>query len=248
MTNGSKPQQPRWHTLADEPAVQRAALEFILASAARAIAERGEFHLVLSGGNTPRGVYALLSQARTDWKAWHVYFGDERCLAPDDPARNSHMAGEAWLNHVAIPPEQRHLISGELGAAVAALHYAQTLHGVGDFDLVLLGLGEDGHTASLFADHDWGAHPGAPDTLAIKDAPKPPPERVSLSAARLSRARNVLFLVCGASKQQALAQWRCGRNIPAAAIRPAGGVDVLLSPALPALDQKPEQTERMAPR
>jgi 6-phosphogluconolactonase len=139
------------------------------------------------------------------------------------------MAADEWLDHVPIPKGRVHPILAELGATAAALAYADTLRGVGEFDLVLLGLGEDGHTASLFPNHDWGSAPDAPDVLAVFDSPKPPPQRVSLSAARLSRAREVLFLVAGESKREAIARWRAGERLPAAAIRPATGVDVLLS-------------------
>jgi 6-phosphogluconolactonase len=222
----------RWHAVADELALQQAAIEAILASAARAIHERGQFHIVLAGGNTPRGIYHGLRTAQTDWFAWHIYFGDERCLPSTDSTRNSRMAAEAWLDHVPIPPFQSHAIPGELGAVQAARKYAETLKTVGDFDLVLLGLGVDGHTASLFPDHEWGATPGSPDTLAVLDAPKPPSQRVSLSAARLSRARQVIFLVSGKSKHRAVAEWRAGKEIPARAIMPAAGVDVLVESAL----------------
>ena len=128
--------------------------------------------------------------------------------------------------------DQVHAIPAELGASAAALAYAETLRGVGDFDLVLLGLGEDGHTASLFPGRDWGVAASAPDALAVFDAPKPPPQRVSLSAARLSRTREVLFMVEGEAKRDAVARWRAGEQLPAAAIRPAGGVDVLVESAL----------------
>lgn len=222
----------RWHAVADGLALQQAAIEIILASAALAIHERGQFHLVLAGGNTPRGIYRLLRTAQTDWSAWHIYFGDERCLPPADPARNSRMAAEVWLDHVPIPPLQSHAIPCELGAVQAACMYTGTLQTVGDFDLVLLGLGEDGHTASLFPDHEWGTAPGSPDTLAVFDAPKPPPQRVSLSAARLSRARQVIFLVSGDSKHRAVAEWRAGKDIPARAIMPVAGIDVLVESAL----------------
>ncbi len=218
----------RWNTVLDEQALQQAAIEAILDSAAQAIEQRGQFHIVLAGGNTPREIYRQLSIAQTKWAAWHIYFGDERCLPPEDSARNSHMAGEVWLGHVPIPVSQVHFITGELGAIQAALAYADTLKTVGDFDLVLLGLGEDGHTASLFPDHDWGAAPGSPDTLAVFEAPKPPPQRVSLSAARLSRTRKALFLVSGESKRNATADWRAGKNIPAGAIKPSAGIDVLV--------------------
>jgi 6-phosphogluconolactonase len=222
----------RWHAVSDERALQQAAFEAILAGAAQAIHERGQFHLVLAGGNTPRGIYHRLSTARTDWSAWHIYFGDERCLPVADSARNSRMAAEVWLDSVPIPPAQLHPIPAELGAFQAAQMYAATLQSVGDFDLVLLGLGEDGHTASLFPEHEWGAAPGSPDTLAVFDAPKPPRERVSLSAARLSRARQVIFLVSGESKHRAVAEWHAGKDIPARAIMPATGVDVLVESAL----------------
>ena len=120
----------------------------------------------------------------------------------------------------------------ELGVREAAASYAAALSGLGDFDLVLLGLGEDGHTASLFPGNDWGTTAESADALPVFDAPKPPPERVTLSAARLSRARKVLFLVSGESKRKALADWRSGCAIPAAAIRPPTGVDVLVSAEL----------------
>jgi 6-phosphogluconolactonase len=222
----------RWHAVSDERALQQAAIETVLAGAAQAIRERGQFHLVLAGGNTPRGTYHGLCAAQTDWSAWHIYFGDERCLSPLDPARNSRMAAELWLDCVPIPLLQLHTIPAELGAFQGARMYAATLQAVGDFDLVLLGLGEDGHTASLFPGHEWGAAAGSPDTLAVFDAPKPPPQRVSLSAARLSRARQVLFLVSGESKHRVVAEWRAGKDIPARAIVPAAGVDVLVESAL----------------
>jgi 6-phosphogluconolactonase len=230
--NRAEPGQYRWHAVADELELQQAAIETILAGAARAIHQRGQFQIVLAGGNTPLGIYSRLRTAETDWSAWHIYFGDERCLPPGDPARNSRMAAEVWFDHVPISPLQLHVIPAELGAAQAASRYAETLQTVGDFDLVLLGLGEDGHTASLFPDHEWGSAPGSPDTLAVLDAPKPPPQRVTMSAARLSRSRQVNFLVCGGLKHKAVAEWRAGKNIPARAIKPAAGVDVLVESAL----------------
>lgn len=232
VTKPTTPAQCRWHTVADLPALHRAALNAILGSAMLAIQLRGRFHLVISGGETPREIYRQLRAARSDWSAWHIYFSDERCLPPTDVNRNSRMAAEAWLDHVAIPAVQLHIIPGELGASQAARVYAETLRTVGMFDLVLLGLGEDGHTASLFPKHEWGSAPDAPDTLAVLDAPKPPPQRVSLSAARLSRSRQVIFLVAGESKRKAVAEWRNGKIIPAQAVAPAAGVDVLVESML----------------
>jgi 6-phosphogluconolactonase len=222
----------RWHGVADAAALHAAALDRILGAEARAIRERGRFDLVLAGGQTPLAVYRLLRAHPCRWAAWHIHFGDERCLPPADTERNSRMAAEAWLDHVPIPSDQVHAIPAELGAQAAAAAYALHLRSVGDFDLVLLGLGEDGHTASLFPGHDWGDAPGAPDTLAVVDAPKPPPHRVTLSAARLSRAREVLFLVDADAKREAVARWRAAEPLPAGAVRPAGGVDVLVFPGV----------------
>ena len=222
----------RWLAVADVAELERTACRRIMSTAERAIKQRSEFLIVLSGGNTPRGVYRLLRERNADWSHWNIYFGDERCLPPDDAERNSKMAADEWLDHVPIPIDRVHPIPAELGATAAALAYADTLRGVGEFDLVLLGLGDDGHTASLFPNHDWGAAPDAPAVLAVFNAPKPPPERVSLSASRLSRAREVLFLVAGDSKRDAVARWRDGENIPARAIQPRAGVDVLVEAKL----------------
>lgn len=221
----------RWIRMADRELLRRVACRRILDAAARAIERRGRFLIVLAGGNTPRDVYGLL-RTGTDWSRWEVYFGDERGLPAADAGRNSVMAAEAWLDDVPIPPGQVHPIPAERGVVHAARAYAETLGGVGDFDLVLLGLGEDGHTASLFPGRDWGADEHAADALAVMDAPKPPAHRVSLSARRLSRTRGALFLVAGDAKRDAVAQWRAGADIPARAIQPEAGVDVLVESAL----------------
>ena len=239
--------QPRWHPTESDSAWLAAALAFVSRAEQEALAARGEFHIVLAGGGTPRIVYEALARETHEWACWQVWFGDERCLPPDEPERNSAMARAALLDRVASagnaisgnppqPPFSKggrvlvHAIPAELGASAAARAYAQELAGVGDFDLVLLGLGEDGHTASLFP--GYGAGQEEADALAVFNAPKPPPERVSLSARRLSRARQVLFLVSGAGKRDALRRWRAGERIPSAAIQPEAGVDVLLAPDL----------------
>lgn len=228
--------QTRWHFSDSDAAWLAEALAFVARAEQAALAARGEFHIVLAGGNTPRIVYEALAREPHDWPRWQVWFGDERCLPVDHPGRNSVMARAVLLEHV--PVFSIHAIPGELGAQAAAHAYADELAGVGDFDLVILGLGEDGHTASLFPCHTPGhSADDAPDAIAVYDAPKPPPERVSLSAGRLSRARQVLFLVSGLGKREALRRWRASDsaafpNIPAATIQPAAGVDVLLAPDL----------------
>jgi 6-phosphogluconolactonase len=227
-----KKQVLRWRGVANPATLQDSAYRRIINASARAIAVRGSFVIVLAGGNTPRNIYELLRNAMTDWSRWDVWFGDERCAPPDDPQRNSAMAHDTWLTHVPIPQDRIHVIPAELGAKAAAADYIDSLRNVGQFDLVLLGLGEDGHTASLFPDHDWGTDVNAPDALTILDAPKPPPQRVSMSAARLSRAREVLFLIDGESKRDAVTRWRAGADIPARAIRPFAGVDALTEQSL----------------
>ncbi|MBM5813056.1 MAG: 6-phosphogluconolactonase [Gammaproteobacteria bacterium] len=221
-------ESPRWHTCRSAAEVRERAAAWIAEAAQRAVEARGVFRIVLAGGETPRGVYRALRGLDIDWNAWRIWFGDERCLAADDPLRNSRMAGEALLDHVPVPPCQVHAMHAELGATRAAAAYCATLTGEPEFDLVLLGLGEDGHTASLFPGGEWGEAPDAPDVLAVRDAPKPPAERVSLGARRLGRTRCALFLVAGASKRAAVAAWRSGARLPAAAVRPPAGVDVLL--------------------
>ncbi|HJU26549.1 MAG TPA: 6-phosphogluconolactonase [Rhodanobacteraceae bacterium] len=230
--NTTSQQRVRWHGFAGVADLQADAVCRIRAAASAAISARGVFRIVLAGGNTPRGAYEMLRKIITDWSKWQVYFGDERCAAANDPQRNSRMAREALLDHVPIPRANLHAIPAEMGPVDGAEQYAQVLRSTGVFDLVLLGLGEDGHTASLFPDHDWGTGPDAPDALAVFDAPKPPPERVSLSAARLSRSRVVLFLVEGEAKRAAICNWRDGVRIPASAIIPASGVDVLTESGL----------------
>lgn len=222
------PQTVRWHVFPDDASLVANALAQVMAAARDAVTQHGAFDIVLAGGNTPRKLYRALRNADADWTRWHVWFGDERCAPPDDPARNSRMARDEWLDYVATPAHNVHAIPAESGAREAAVLYARELRSVDAFDLVLLGLGEDGHTASLFPGHDWGVHGDSPDAIAVFDAPKPPPERVSLSAQRLSNARHVMFLVEGAGKRDAVAAWKRGDAIPAASITPESGVDVLL--------------------
>lgn len=223
-------QTRRWHVFPDADALQREAVRRIGEIAESALSRRNGFYIVLAGGTTPRLIYEALAGTAQQWSQWHVFFGDERCLPADHADRNSVMADQAWLQHVPIPETHIHPIPAERGPTEGALAYAQELRGVSDFDLVLLGLGEDGHTASLFPGQDWGASLTSPDVLPVWDAPKPPPERISLSAQRLARAREVLYLVTGASKQEAVARWKHGEVLPAGAIAPPGGVDIFVDP------------------
>jgi len=219
-------QQRRWHSYRSTSDLTQAVVANLTAFAADCIKQRGAFHIVLAGGGTPRMIYQALRHITTIWSAWHIYYGDERCLPAGAAGRNDTMAQQTWLNHVSIPVRQIHPIPAELGNHEGAKAYARILQDIDTFDLVLLGLGEDGHTASLFPGHVLGDEDDAPAVLAVADAPKPPPDRISLSAHRLSQARQVWFLVTGEGKRWAIDNWQDENKIPALAIRPLHGVDI----------------------
>ena len=218
------PVEPVWRVFSARSSLLDAAVEVIRRVEAGSGAT---FSIVLAGGRTPLALYQRLAREPMRWEKWRVYFGDERCLPPEHPERNTLQAQKALLEQVPIAPEHIFTPPAELGPAQAASRYGAVLADVGEFDLVLLGLGEDGHTASLFPGRDIGEEPNAPDVLPVFDAPKPPLERISLSARRLSRARQVLFLVNGESKREAVMRWRRGEPLPAARISASEAVRVL---------------------
>lgn len=205
---------PEWRVFADADALVDELSAALCREAAAAIAARGAFHLVLAGGTTPLALYRALARQQAGDARWHVWYGDERCLPSNHPERNSVAIEAAWLSTSGIPPENRRPIPAEQGSHEAAAVYAKWLSGVADFDVVLLGMGEDGHTASLFPSHDWS---GA-DVLAVHAAPKPPSERVSLSITRLNRSQRVWFVITGAGKHEALGRWKNGEALPVSAI------------------------------
>lgn len=200
----------------------------ILVAAAQAVVARGRFRIVLAGGTTPLAVYRLLAEAAAAWGAWEVYFGDERCLPPDHGERNSLAATLALLGRVPIPPEKVFPMAAELGPKAAAARYAPLVEAALPFDLVMLGMGEDGHTASLFP---GAVIPEGALVVPVHDAPKPPADRVSLTPMALTAAREVLILVTGAGKREALAAWRAGADLPVARVAAAGRTLVLLDRA-----------------
>lgn len=216
-------QATRWQSFNSQAEINQVSTQCILDAAKEAIAKHGSFLIVLAGGSTPKSVYELLAKADADWGKWHIYYNDDRCLPVDHPERNSLMAAETWLNHVAIPKSQIFDIPTELGPVEGAKAYAKTLAGLRTFDLVLLGLGEDGHTASLFPGQTVD---NSADVVPVFDAPKPPAERVTISQNRLNDTEQVIFLVTGIGKQEAVDKWREGVKIPATLIAPKNGVDV----------------------
>lgn len=202
----------QWRILPGTEALAREASETISRAAREAIETRGRFSLVLAGGRTPCRTYELLCETRQAWSSWSLYYGDERCLPADHPQRNSRMVGDTGL---AQRVEREYPIPAELGAEAAAQAYSETIRDVLPFDMVLLGMGEDGHTASLFPGGAWSDVPGA---IPVHDAPKPPPDRVSLSAGALQSCNAMLVLVSGAGKRAALHAWRSGQDLPVARV------------------------------
>jgi 6-phosphogluconolactonase len=179
----------------DPAAVARAAAELVTTAL-----EGGAESLVLAGGSTPKAAYQMLRPGPV-WGRVSVLFGDERCVAPDDPESNYAMAPQTLLGRVG--PATVFRMPGELGAEEAARRYDQVLQRVGRLDLVLLGMGPDGHTASLAP-----AYQEDPSTtvlaMPVHDFPKPPPDRVSLTLRALRSARRVVFIVTGADKADAV--------------------------------------------
>ncbi len=222
-------------TVHDDPAqVAAAAADWVLGIAAATIAAGGRFRIVLAGGNTPRGLYRLLAAAprrdATDWSGWEVFFGDERACPPDHPSSNYRMASEALLDLVPIARERIHRMEGERADLDAAASQYETILSLTSpagtpgspprLDCILLGLGENGHTASLF--------PGDP-SLEVRDrwavrsrADYAPYDRITLTFPVLNAAAHVAFLVAGAAKGEALRGVVQG-TVPAARVRPAGG-------------------------
>ena len=218
----------QWHQFETAAEVADEVLEQILKSANNAIAKRGCFKIILAGGSTPEKIYQQLVGAKTDWSKWMIYYGDERCLAADDKDRNSIMASNALLSKVAIPETNIFTMPTELGTVEAANKYREAIAQAGQFDLVLLGMGEDGHTASLFPgqthDLDETVH-------EVYNSPKPPAERISLSAKTLADTLQLFFIVTGESKRDPVNQWKQGVKLPIATIAPKTGVDIYIDNA-----------------
>jgi len=223
------------HVFEDPPALAEAAAQLFIQAAGEAIARQGRFSAALSGGSTPRAVYARLAQpelsAQVDWSNVHLFWGDERCVPPEHPDSSFGMAQEIWLRHVPIPEDNLHRLHGELPPSQAADLYEAELNrffaeGQPAFDLALLGMGADGHTASLF--------PGNTEVQASQRlcqavyVEKLSAWRLTLTPRVFNAAQRVLFLVSGLEKAETLQQVLDGpfqpERLPAQSIRPEGGV------------------------
>lgn len=219
----------------DPTALARGAAQEILALVARAVAREGRFLLALAGGNTPRELYRLLAsepfRSALDWSKVEVLWGDERCVPPDDAHSNYALAHELLLSRVPVREGAVHRIRGELPPEEAARRYTRELEEVSGattprFDLVLLGMGTDGHVASLFPDTPHLATETRP--VVVTRSPRPPHDRVSLSLRAINAARAVMMLVAGTAKAEMLARVLAARPAdeevsPAALVRPERG-------------------------
>lgn len=215
---------------------RRAAEEFIRL-AHRAVQSAARFTVALSGGSTPKGLYELLAldacKERVPWTKVHLFWGDERCVAPDHPDSNYRMVREALLSHVSIPAENVHRMAGEHEPGLAASKYENDLKksfhltdGVlPRFDLILLGIGEDGHTASLFP---GSAALGESGHMVVAHyVEKLQAHRLTLTLPVLNHAAEIVFLVSGRNKadivKEILANEVGSLMPPAARVRPPAG-------------------------
>jgi 6-phosphogluconolactonase len=220
--------------------LSRAAANLFAEQAAESISERDRFLVALNGGNTPMRLFQLLGtdfRDHVDWNKAHIFWGDERCVPPDNAGSSYGQAREVLLNRVPIPDLNIHRIEGELSTAEASKEYSLTLKEYSSpslnwprFDLVYLGMGEDGHTASLFPGSPVDvAEPVLPVTAHYQDRPA---NRVTLTPVVFNSARMVVFMVTGEKKAITLAEVLSDRynpeQYPAQRIKPKDGEAIWL--------------------
>lgn len=195
--------------------LSQAAARLFVAAAQGAVALNGRFLIALSGGSTPNGMFRLLSQSphteRMPWAQTHVFWGDERLVPPDDPGSNFGQAADILLNHVPIPAANIHRVLGELDAETAVTNYTNQLHHLAEperawprFDLAIMGLGSDGHTASLFPGPIPAAEMTDPVMAVTANYDGRPAHRVTLTPLVFNDAHHVLFMLTGANKAIAI--------------------------------------------
>jgi 6-phosphogluconolactonase len=203
----------------------------VVADPARACAERlaeqarAGGSIVLTGGSTPKRAYEIAAELEPDWSRIELWWGDERCVPPDDERSNYGMAKEALLDRLDTAPAAVHRIQGELGRDAGAEEYERELAAAGSFDLVLLGLGPDGHVASLFPDFPT-LDVTDRDAIGTEAGHEPFVDRVTLTLLRLAATPELLFLVTGEDKADAVARALAGEpshHTPGSLARAAGG-------------------------
>ncbi len=204
----------RVNVLRDNEAAARRAADVMAIQINDARKRGSDVHIAVAGGATPRRAYELLARMQGTWSHVHLWLGDERCVPADHADANQRMVDESLLSHLRSGDgPYLHPVRGELGPEDAAWLYANDIvRAMGEkpvFDLVLLGLGEDGHTASLFPG-DPAADAAEAPVIGIRGAPKPPPERITLTLPKLNEARRIILLVTGAEKAPMLARVLAG--------------------------------------
>ncbi|MDQ3850570.1 MAG: 6-phosphogluconolactonase, partial [Actinomycetota bacterium] len=198
--------------LPDAEAVARHAADALAWRIGDARLHGEEVHIALAGGATPRRTYELLAALEGSWEHVHLWLGDERCVPPQHPESNARMVRESLYAHARAEPSTLHpVLMAEQPEDAAWLYALEMLEHVPGcvFDVVLLGMGPDGHTASLFPGHP-GLDVSEAPCISVRGAPKPPPERITLTLPVLRRARHTLLVVTGAEKAGALARARAG--------------------------------------
>ena len=221
--------------LKDAPALAHAAAEMIMQCAAAAIAARGRFTIALSGGSTPEAAYEIIKRdfsAQGNWARWFIFMGDERAVPVDDPVSNLGMATRTMLHGLPIASEQIFAVHTQLPPAAAAADYEKRIKdffGSADprFDLILLGLGDDGHTASLFPGHSARHEASRLVTWSPPGTLPPPVDRITFTFPLINQARKAVFLMTGEKKkkvvQQLLSKDVNPELIPAANVHPIDG-------------------------
>ncbi|MFN2289781.1 MAG: 6-phosphogluconolactonase [Anaerolineae bacterium] len=218
----------------DAEVLARLGAERFVRLAQEASESRGRFTAALSGGTTPRGMYRLLAEepycSEVPWQQVHLFWGDERCVPPDDPGSNYYMAEETLLRHVPVPSENIHRIQGELAPDQAVRAYGRDLEDFfcgphTRFDLMLLGLGSDGHTASLFPDSATLQETARLVAAAEAHYEDRPASRITLTLPVINTSRHILFLVSGSSKAEILQQVLSEPQgpLPAQRVQPRAG-------------------------
>ena len=193
-------------------------VDFIIDTSKISIKSNGVFHIVLSGGITPIPVYEKLKQIDTDWSKWHFWLADER-MPTIETQLNSDLIMKMWLNKIQIKTTNIHFIPLTNGIEYAVNYYNNELKKIHYFDLTLLGIGEDGHSASLFPGNNIGQFENSEDVLMVLNSPKSPKERITLSANRLSLSKNIIFLAQGESKKSIINNIMQGGAFPCNHIR-----------------------------
>lgn len=181
------------------------------------------FHIVLTGGETAKLLYSELKFMETDWSKWFFYFGDERCVPESHADSNYLMAKKNLFEFIPVFEKQIFKIPGHLGAKKGAVEYSKSIRLISSFDLVLLGLGEDGHIASLFPGTDLSEEK---DVIAIYDSPKPPIERVSLSLKKINSTDFILIIAKGEKKREIIEKIKRGEVLPVTSLSPVKSAEL----------------------